>query len=207
MTITDSSGNFYEIVKRYYNKDIQLSPAKIELIAGAIFNRSPGCNLLVFGLGNDSPLWHNLNESGTTLFVENSSEWIESTLQRYPYLKVIKNTYEGCTVRRSLRSPATAIRRAGKAPDELSATPWDVIIIDAPGGNRPHHPGRAWPIAWTTHISSTATHIFVDDYNRELEQSFSNFLLLSGRPNFAVLAPAGSKSHLLYSIGRSDAFD
>jgi hypothetical protein len=31
--------------------------------------------LLVFGLGHDSPLWHALNPSGVTVFLEEDPEW------------------------------------------------------------------------------------------------------------------------------------
>jgi hypothetical protein len=201
MRIAMDPKSFHEVMGSYYNSDIQFSASKIELVAGAIANRSPNCALLVFGLGNDSPLWHHLNAGGRTLFVENSPEWIEKVLEKHPYLDVMEHSYTGSSVRRSLRSPVKAIRAAGTPPEEIRNTEWDVIVIDAPGGNRLHRPGRAWPIAWAAQIAKASTHVFVDDYNRQLEKIFSEFLLLSGRPNHVTLAPEGSKSHLLYSIG------
>jgi hypothetical protein len=201
-----SDSRFRDIVLRHYDPETQLSQAKIEMIAGAIFSRSPGCNLLVFGLGNDSPFWHNLNIQGYTLFVENNKEWMERVLPTNPFLKAIFCDYAPVTVRRSLASPISILRRA-RPPEQLLERQWHVIIIDAPNGNRPHQPGRALPIAWAAQLAKPETHIFLDDYNRDVERSFANFLLINtGRRNYVVLDPKESKSSMLWSIGTADEF-
>ena len=193
--------DFRTIVSKHYHPDTQMSHAKIEMIAGAISNRSPGCNLLVFGLGNDSPLWHNLNHAGHTLFVENNKEWMERIVPANPFLNVMFCDYTPVTVRRSLASPISVLRKA-RPPEKLLEHPWHVIIIDAPNGNRPHQPGRALPIAWAAQLAKTDTHVFLDDYNRDVERTFANFLLVTTqRPNFVALEREGSKSYMFWSIG------
>lgn len=197
---------FGTTVDGYYVPETLMSAAKIEMIAGAIGNRSPGCNLLVFGLGHDSVFWHKLNSEGYTQFIEHSAEWMERITSMYPDLNATIFDYSPVTVRRSLRSPISVLRKA-KPPETLMNREWDVIIIDAPSGNRMHQPGRALPIAWAAQIAKSSTHIFVDDYNRDVERMFSDFLLVTNsRPNRAVLAPPGSKSDLFWSIGIADQF-
>ena len=34
------------------------------------------CNFLVFGLGQDSPLWAEFNDGGRTVFLEDDADWI-----------------------------------------------------------------------------------------------------------------------------------
>ena len=46
-------------------------------IAKKLSESSP-CNLLVFGLGEDSYLWKKINNGGVTIFLEDSKEWIAS---------------------------------------------------------------------------------------------------------------------------------
>ena len=53
------------------------------------------CNMLVFGLGNDSYLWNEINKGGKTYFIENSSEWIKKfknlNIFKYEYTTQIKD--------------------------------------------------------------------------------------------------------------------
>jgi hypothetical protein len=58
-----------DAVQKFYTGDIQLHPLQIEAVAAAIASRAK-CNLLIFGAGNDSAMWHALNADGYTVFLD-----------------------------------------------------------------------------------------------------------------------------------------
>ncbi len=184
-----------------------MSPPQIEAIAAAIRSRGPNCNMLVFGLGNDSPLWAALNSSGYTLFLEDVQEWITKMLSLHPTLNVEQVSYAGTTVASALQSPNETIASA-EVPLFLLKRKWDVIVIDGPMGYAPGLPGRALPLCWTRQISQTSTHIFVDDYDRQLEKSYADFLFQHLSASRVVLQrPATTEvtaSAMLWLIGCSD---
>jgi uncharacterized Tic20 family protein len=71
--------------KRDFKKEIeslvaanpgQCSVAEYSLIVEEL-QKSPAGNFLVFGLGNDSKLWLDINRGGKTVFLEDQAEWIE----------------------------------------------------------------------------------------------------------------------------------
>src|SRR5688572_18931166 len=64
-----------EVASKYYSPDIQMSPAQIQAVVGAVLTRGAGCNFLVFGCGRDSPLWAAINRTGFTLFMETDPKW------------------------------------------------------------------------------------------------------------------------------------
>ncbi len=197
-----------EIFRRHYSNDTQMSAPQIEAIAGAIKSRGPHCNMLVFGLGNDSPLWAALNANGYTLFLEDVGDWIAKILSVHPTLDVQRVSYAGTTVASAMQNPNQTIETA-KAPAFLLERDWDVIIIDGPMGYAPGLPGRALPICWSRQISRRSTHIFVDDYDRKLEQAYADFLFKDRSTSRVVMPrPATSKVHassMLWLIGCSDA--
>ncbi len=197
-----------QIFRLHYHEDTQMAAPQIEAIAAAIKSRSPRCNMLVFGLGNDSPLWAALNSTGYTLFLEDVEEWIAKIVGIYPTLNVKRVSYAGTTVASALQAPSQTIETA-KAPPFLLERKWDVIVIDGPMGYAPQLPGRALPICWTRQICQRSTHIFVDDFDRKLEQAYSDFLFKDRSSSRVVLPrPATDKVHassMLWLIGCSDA--
>jgi glucuronoxylan 4-O-methyltransferase len=56
----------------------QMSRAEYTVITDELIKRGP-CKLLVFGCGNDSPVWHSLNRGGITVFIENDESWANTT--------------------------------------------------------------------------------------------------------------------------------
>lgn len=199
-----------EAIRRHYNEKIQMSPAQIEAVSSAILSRSPGCNLLVFGLGNDSPLWNAINKDGYTLFIEDIPEWIAKMSAAHPDLNIDKVSYQGTTVASAIADPVTTIQRA-KVPDVLLQRVWDVIIIDGPMGYAPNLPGRSLPICWAKQMAKPSTHIFVDDYDRDLERTYADFLFPAARTaGRAVISRAATKltsaGSMVWIIGASSAF-
>jgi hypothetical protein len=194
---------FRDSLARRYDNRIQLSPAQIEVIGGAILARQPGCNLLVFGLGYDSPLWADINARGSTLFIEHSQEWERRILSDHPQLNAIRVDFGRHTVATSLKSPDLTIAAAAVPP--LLQRDWDVILIDGPAGSRPDHPGRALPICWAAQMRARPTHVFVHDCERPLEHAFIGRTLIGGSP-FVVVRGFLGRRNLFWSIGCSPAF-
>lgn len=200
--------SFNQIFKEYYSSEAQMSHIQIEAVSAAIRSRAPGCNMLVFGLGNDSPLWSNLNQGGYTLFIENSLQWISHMKGRHPTLNVEHMEYQ-TTVEGSMKDPAALVRQA-TLPKFIEDRIWDVILVDGPMGYAPSLPGRALPLVWTSLVATSETHIFVDDYERHLEKSFADFLFSTRLANQSVVLqrpekPRLNASSMLWLFGISDA--
>jgi Polysaccharide biosynthesis len=156
----------------------------------------PDGNLLVFGFSEDGPYWHNAS-SGRVAFVEDASIPTEGRLLsfyfqtyaiEYPqdhgyYRQVIqdRNLFNTSTM-----DPAWCELQIPQLPEEVQATFWDVILIDScsefdlcDGYGRP----GIFPMAYMAKSlvakqlldpanTDRATHVFVDDYEREMEQAF-----------------------------------
>lgn len=195
-------------IERYYTNEIQMSTAQIEIVAAAICSRGPNCNLLVFGLGNDSPLWAEINAEGHTLFVEDALDWIAKVKTKHEHLNVEHIKYP-TSVSKSLSDPVSTIQAAAHIPAVLTERHWDVIIVDGPMGWGAQYPGRAFPIAWASQIGSNSTHVFVDDYERDLESKYADLIFGTRRKTRSVVVnrpatPRLNASSMLWLIGESD---
>lgn len=195
-------------LREKYNPEAQMSAIQIEAVAAAIRSRGPKCNVLVFGLGNDSPLWAELNKDGYTLFLENIPQWISKMKGLHPQLNVEQMNYP-TTVGASLKDPRSIIQNA-KVPDILLGHKWDVILVDGPMGYTKELPGRALPIIWAAQLSTDSTHVFIDDYERDLEQSYGDFLFGGRKANRSVVLPRPATprlnaSKMLWLFGISEA--
>ncbi len=191
-------------LSKYYNKNIQLSLTQIEAIACAIVSRGPGANVLIFGCGNDSALWHALNPDGYTLFVENSRTWAdemkklnsELNIQHYYYPAEIR-------VANSIPIDLASLRRV-KTPKWISDRMWDVVLVDGPAGYKGDAPGRALPIYWASRFSSKSSHVFVDDSERAVEREYSDHFLASRYTQIIELyRVAGTSQRLRWFLGSS----
>ncbi|XP_074278764.1 arabinogalactan O-methyltransferase 2-like [Silene latifolia] len=152
------------------------------------------CNFLVFGLGYDSLMWAALNPNGTTLFLEESDEWVTSILKDAPFLKAktvsyrthlknanwLRETYRDnpdCQPSKGLKGNTGCPLALESLPDEVYEREWDVIMIDAPRGWEPDHPGRMAAI-YSMAVMARArtrpgnTHVYLHDVNRQVEKTF-----------------------------------
>ena len=185
---------FSEIFKSAYDERMQISPYQAQIIASSILTKSPGCRLLIFGVGYDSQLWKTLNKDGETHFVESSLEWMSEALQKDPQLSISLLQPSNLTV---ANSGELSIRdlQTYPPPKELTNTNWDVILVDGPSGYSADDPGRARTIYWASRLASSHTHVFVDDYDRPLERRFAEMLFRT-RGSQSVILPASD--HLPY---------
>ncbi|MCS4047518.1 hypothetical protein GGQ04_002666 [Salinibacter ruber] len=75
-----------------------MSPREIRPVYNVV-RANASCNFLVFGLGDDNPMWAATNQNGYTIFIEDDREWITRMLEKEPDLNV--HFYEYETVRQN----------------------------------------------------------------------------------------------------------
>ena len=117
---------------------IQMHANEIFFIARAI---RPPVNFLIFGMGNDSPFWFELNHRGRTVFVEDQEEWFRRTRGENPFLEayLVKCRTTLTEAMQLIDCPA---RLALDLPPEIRKTEWDAILIDGPAGYEDNTRGR-----------------------------------------------------------------
>lgn len=115
-----------------------------------------GCNMLIFGLGYDSLFYATSNSNGFTQFIEHDQKWID----KFPSLNVHHYEYQ--------TKYSEGVQEI-KVDLPIYETFWDVVLIDGPPGWGVGTPGRTSPIYSVSLMQ--ANHIFIDDYERELERA------------------------------------
>ena len=153
-------------------REIQLSTEEIVLIHKAI-TKHPKCRLLVFGLGNDTPLWMEVNREGETVFLEDNDKWFEQITKLYPQVKAYRVNYP--TQRNQWHNLLNRTEDLiMQLPAEVAHRKWDVILVDAPAGYSDITPGRMQSIYTASRLIDKGGHIFVDDCYRKVEQVYSD---------------------------------
>lgn len=151
----------------------QLSFNEYNYIAKTVIAKN-GCNMLVFGVGQDSKLWMLANRKGETYFLENSISWLAQIKTETPEINAQIIKY--ITVRKDWKelidSPHNNLMLA--LPDKISSKQWDVIFIDGPKGSNDLAPGRMQSIYTTSVLSEKSKNIdvFVHDCDREVEKAY-----------------------------------
>ncbi|CAN6241155.1 unnamed protein product [Urochloa humidicola] len=183
------------------NATHRMPDTDIRAISAVIRARAP-CNLLVFGLGAESPLWLALNHGGRTVFLEENEFYVKYLEPKHPGLEAYDVSYT--TKVRDFKDLLAAARASrGKEcrpvqnllfsecrlaindlPNDLYDVPWDMVLIDGPSGWNPNSPGRM-PSIFTTAVltrsGATAakgpTDVLVHDFQFEVEQVLSKEFL------------------------------
>ncbi|CAL5025078.1 unnamed protein product [Urochloa decumbens] len=183
------------------NATHRMSDTDIRAISAVLRARAP-CNLLIFGLGAESPLWLALNHGGRTVFLEENEFYVKYLEPKHPGMEAYDVSYT--TKVRDFRD-LLAAARASRAkecrpvqnllfsecrlaindlPNDLYDVPWDMVLIDGPSGWNPNSPGRM-PSIFTTAVlarsGATAakgpTDVLIHDFQFELEQVLSKEFL------------------------------
>ena len=141
-------------------------------------------NFLIFGTGNDTPLWKEANKEGTTLFLENDTRWVD---------KNDKNTHivnYTCT-----RPQAESLLQKYKEgndegllmdhPEQLKDIVWDFILVDSPWDGS--H-GRMQSIYLASKLlKKNHTQIFLHDCDRWVENIYGRFFFGDNFKQFTKL--------------------
>lgn len=211
------------------NATHRMSDTDIRAISAVLRARGP-CNLLVFGLGAESPLWLALNHGGRTVFLEENEFYVKYLEPRHPGLEAYDVSYT-TKVRdfRDLLDAARASRAAecrpiqnllfsecrlaiNDLPNDLYDVAWDIVLIDGPSGWNPTSPGRMPSIFTTAVLARTGataakgpTDVLVHDFQFELEQVLSKEFLCD--ENRVAGSGTPSLGHFVVRPdGRRDAF-
>jgi hypothetical protein len=168
---------------------ILLSAEQLTVIAATVKGKLP-CNLLVFGLGNDSLFWLKLNRGGVTLFLEDNADWFQKITARSKMLSAFLVNYH---TRRTdwkllLESPALLDMAL---PDQVTHADWDIILVDAPNGWTEQDPGRMKSIYLSSRLIGDSGDVFVHDCNREIEDAYCNKFLRKENLRGELQAPVG----------------
>ena len=142
-------------------------------IAKKLSESSP-CNLLVFGLGEDSYLWKKINNGGVTIFLEDSKEWIASIndgtldVEHVIYQTSVENQKEIGFIAEKLEM---------SLPSRVLDLTYDFIIVDAPLGHQPPRPfkgpGRMSSIYMAFKLLKKGGVVVVDDMGRPIEKQYA----------------------------------
>ena len=169
--------NIFDYVKYINNMKKQkkglMSKKQYLTIAKKLRESSP-CNLLVFGLGEDSYLWSKINNNGITIFLEDSIEWIttinDGTLdvEHVIYQTLVENQKEiGYDVE----------KLEILLPNRVTDLAYDFIIVDAPLGHQPSRPfkgpGRMSSIYMAFKLLKRGGVVVIDDLNRPIEKQYA----------------------------------
>ena len=153
---------------------IQLQVPELAIIIRTI-RAYPGCRLLVFGLGNDTPLWLQVNRRGTTVFLEDYDEWFTRITEKYPQATAFKIDYphDMTEWRELLDQPDEELNV--ELPDGVPLGAWDVVLVDGPRGYKeiPEHKGRMSSIYMATKLVAAGGRVFVHDADRAVEKAYA----------------------------------
>lgn len=132
------------------------------------------CNLLVFGLGEDSYLWNNINHGGVTFFLEDSADWIEKMNDGSLVVKQVKYNTE---ISKHFEIGFEDQRLKLDLPEEVNELKYDFIIVDAPLGHQPPRPfkgpGRMSSIYTASQLLKVGGTVVVDDMGRPVEKKYA----------------------------------
>ncbi len=162
--------------KRRAELDFQLDVPELNEILSEI---NPPLNMLVFGLGNDSILWHECNEGGRTVFLEDLADWRTKITQVRPEIESYLVSYNTRVSDWRELIDAPEKLHIEDMPDEIRRAKWDIIFVDGPMGWKDDKPGRMKSIYEASRLIKPGGHIFVHDARREVESAYCDKYLLA----------------------------
>lgn len=174
--INKQNMNLEKINKQREELKIQLEPTQLHSIVKTL---GRGCNFLVFGLGNDTPFWLEVNRKGKTVFIEDNKYWAEKIKKMCPEVNYFLVKY-GTKRFQSRELLGKSEKLSMKLNDEIKNTKWDVILVDAPRGYEDSHPGRMKSIYQASVLVKKSGHVFVHDCDREVEDIYTEKYLKKG---------------------------
>lgn len=174
-----STQDFDEVISAILECDAeQLSRNEYLYVAQLVASRG-GCNLLVFGVGNDSKLWLLANGAGKTVFLESSLFWSELIRWRHPDIDIRMVRYG--TKRNAWREllDGRATDLALDLPKDVEDERWDVIFVDGPAAHADSSPGRMKSIYAASVLACRwpGADLAVHDCDREVERAYCDRFL------------------------------
>ena len=167
--------DYINYIKNMKKQKKGLMSKKQYLTISKILTDLSPCNLLVFGLGEDSYLWKKINNMGKTIFLEDSREWIDTindgtlNVEHVVYQTSVENHKEVGFNSEKLEISIT---------NNVLDLKYDFIIVDAPLGHQPPRPfkgpGRMSSIYMAYKLLKKGGIVVIDDMNRPVENEYAN---------------------------------
>ena len=143
---------------------------------GELLELNSPCNFLVFGLGNDSLIWNEINKDGKIIFLEDDMEWCDKFKDSGLNIHNIKYTTK-IEDWESIKFNTDLLKL--DLPQEVMDETWDVILVDAPLGHQPPKPykgpGRMQSIYMASQLLRVGGVCIVDDWRRQVEKTYGNY--------------------------------
>ena len=143
------------------------------------------CNFLVFGCGNDTPFWDEVN-NGRTVFLENYEDWIQKVKDssKDRDLEIYKVEYKTvlCKWKEYYQEKDLSFLEM-ELPEAVLNTKWDVILVDSPVGRSTRNhtkqygtpaPGRMSSIYMADKLVKDSGTVFIHDITRPAERHFGD---------------------------------
>ncbi|KAL9999108.1 putative polysaccharide biosynthesis domain-containing protein [Helianthus debilis subsp. tardiflorus] len=183
------------------NSTNHMSQTDIKQISDVLKQCTSPCNFLVFGLTPETLLWNALNHYGRTVFIDENRYYAAYMEEKYPEIEVYDVQYT--TKIRELKELVTSVKEQSHnecgpvqnllfsdckiglndLPNQLYDINWDVILVDGPRGYWPDGPGSISAIFTASVLARSKkggnhkTHVFVHNYNREMDKVSSEEFL------------------------------
>ncbi|XP_059643378.1 protein IRX15-LIKE [Cornus florida] len=176
------------------NNTDHMSYSDIKPISDVLRQCQTPCNFLIFGLTPETLLWKALNHNGRTVFIDENRYYAAYMEEKYPEIEVydVQYTTKISEIKELIRSVRDQVRNECRPvqnllfseckvglndlPNQLYEMDWDVILVDGPRGYWPEAPGRMSAIFTAGVLArskkgggNAKTHVFVHDFNREVE--------------------------------------
>ncbi|KAH7674558.1 IRX15/IRX15L/IGXM protein [Dioscorea alata] len=180
------------------NSSSRMDDGDLRAIAAVLRRRAP-CNLLIFGLGQETLLWRALNHGGRTVFLDENEYYAAHFEERHPgleaydvsYITKVKELPELLAAARSqIKTECRPVQNLlfsdcrlaiNDLPNQLYDMAWDVILVDGPRGYHSSSPGRMSAIFTAAVMARSqgagSAEVLVHDYEREVERVCSEEFL------------------------------
>ena len=162
-------------------KGKQMAEEEYRYISSLLGNK----NFLVFGTGLDSNIWRLANKDGLTIFLEDNIKWINDDDDVYKITYSTKLTQADELLLEYQNNITKNLEI--DLPDIVKNIKWDIILVDAPAGNKDHFPGRMQSIYAASKLRNKKTEVLVHDCDRYVEDIFSNIMLKNLHKQFVKL--------------------
>tara|TARA_B100000683_G_C12313994_1_gene483576 strand:+ start:51 stop:644 length:594 start_codon:yes stop_codon:yes gene_type:complete len=175
--------NFSEKIKSFKSSGKGLMTLNQYLAIGSLLDSLAPCNFLVFGLGEDSYLWEDINKDGKCVFLEDDKDWIKKF--KDSNLDIRKVNYTTRVQDFELLVENTEALSLS-LPEDIRQTEWDIILVDAPLGHGPMNtflsntkgrpfkgPGRMSSIYEASRLVKKQGIVIVDDLWRLAESTYA----------------------------------